>query len=414
MRWSAPGLALFACLVAVFGAVHPAQAVSDCPGNPNALGTSRTLVVDPREHPRIGTMQYAETLPLADKEVVLTFDDGPIPRHSNAILDILAAECIKATFFVVGIMAKEHPDGVRRLRAEGHTVATHTEHHPLGMKHMGSTAAQAEIDGGIAATTAALGGEAPAPFFRIPGLSRAEATENYAAAQGLQVWSADFPADDWRHITPQRVHDLAISRIEAKGRGILLLHDIQERTVAALPNILRDLKAKGYRIVHVVPASKDLPATATDPQQWRMQQSVVATAMWPAVPGFAFARSEMLPIPTMPHDGLADGALMLLPEPFDRVKRLARGTALPIDTPWLQSSVRVAVAAAGNASLPVPGPSVFKMTFPIPAAPPEVRHVATRAQTGVRGQATAPRVEAIAARRLIPGSMPVTRPGLNR
>ena len=392
MRWSAPGLALFACLGAVFGAVNPARAASDCPGNPNALGTSRTLVVDPREHPRIGTMQYAETLPLADKEVVLTFDDGPIPRHSNAILDILAAECVKATFFVIGIMAMEHPDGVRRLRAEGHTVGTHTQHHPMGMKRMGAAAAQAEIDGGIAATTAALGGEAPAPFFRIPGLSRAEATENYAEAQGLQVWSADFPADDWRHITPQRVHDLAISRIEAKGKGILLLHDIQERTVAALPDILRDLKAKGYRIVHVVPASKELPATETDPQQWRMQQALVAKGIWPAVPGFAFARSETLPIPATPHAGLADRSLMLLPEPFDRVKRLARGVALPIDTPWLQRNVPVAVAAAGRASLPVPGPSLFKMTAPVVRATPE----------------------AIAARRAIPGSMSVTHPGLNR
>ena len=89
---------------------------------------------------------------------------------------------------------------------------------------------------------AALGPDADkslAPFFRIPGLMRAEAVEDYLASQGIQVWSADFPADDWRHISSQRVYDLAIQRIEARGKGILLLHDIQARTVAALPRSSR-------------------------------------------------------------------------------------------------------------------------------------------------------------------------------
>src|SRR5215218_8588889 len=95
-------------------ATGPASA-GDCPGNPGALGTSRTLVVDPREHPRIGTMQYAESLPLRDHEVVLTFDDGPLPRNSNQILAILASQCVKATFFTVGRMALAFPEGVRRL-----------------------------------------------------------------------------------------------------------------------------------------------------------------------------------------------------------------------------------------------------------------------------------------------------------
>src|ERR1700734_3046917 len=110
--------------------LHPASA-ADCPGHPNAIGTSRTLVVDPREHPRIGVMQYPETLPLADHEVVLTFDDGPLPRNSNQILDILAAQCVKATFFEIGRMAQAYPEGVRKLAAAGHSIGTHTEDHPL-------------------------------------------------------------------------------------------------------------------------------------------------------------------------------------------------------------------------------------------------------------------------------------------
>src|SRR6202041_1253420 len=122
-------------------------------------------------------------------------------------------------------------------------------------------------------TQAALGADADkslAPFFRIPGLMRAEAVEDYLASQGIQTWSADFPADDWRHISSQRVYDLAIQRIEARGKGILLLHDIQARTVAALPRILQELKTRGYRIVHVVPATPELPATPSEPQQWHL------------------------------------------------------------------------------------------------------------------------------------------------
>src|ERR1700750_167846 len=102
---------------------------ADCPGHPDALGTSRTLVVDPRAHPLIGTMQYRETLPLRDHEVVLTFDDGPLPRNSDQILAILAAQCIKATFFEIGQQARAFPEGIRKLRDAGHTIGTHTQDH---------------------------------------------------------------------------------------------------------------------------------------------------------------------------------------------------------------------------------------------------------------------------------------------
>src|ERR1700761_5287859 len=244
---------------------------ADCPGHPGAMGTSRTLVVDPRQHPRIGTMQYPETLPLQDHEVVLTFDDGPLPHNSNQILAILASECIKATFFEIGRMARSFPEGVRKLRDAGHIIGTHSQNHPLTMNRMPIERARQEIDEGIASVKAALGDDTSlAPFFRIPGLMRAEAVEDYLGSQGIQTWSADFPADDWRHIPSSRVYDLAIKRIEAKGKGILLLHDIQPRTVAALPRILQELTAKGFRIVHVVPATPNRPATPTDPQQWLM------------------------------------------------------------------------------------------------------------------------------------------------
>jgi peptidoglycan/xylan/chitin deacetylase (PgdA/CDA1 family) len=241
----------------------------ECPGNPDALGTSRTIVVDPADHPKIGSMQYHESLPLEDHEIVITFDDGPLPPRTTAVLDTLDRECVKATFFLVGKMAHTFPDTVKRIRDAGHTIGTHSYSHPLTFHRMPLERAQFEITQGVANVTAALGdGTGPAPFFRIPGLLRAEGVERYAASQRLQVWSADFLADDWTRIGPQQVYARAMQRIEAAHKGILLLHDIQPRTVEALPYLLRELKRRGYKVVHVVPATTALPKTATEPSQW--------------------------------------------------------------------------------------------------------------------------------------------------
>src|SRR5262245_2528714 len=166
-----------AILIGLAAAAAPAFA-ADCP-RPDALGTSRTLVVDAKEHPLIGSMQYRETLPLNDGEVVLTFDDGPIPKNTYQVLDILAAQCVKATFFLVGSQAKANPEGVRKVLAAGHTIATHSQNHPMGMHRLPLDRAKAEIDGGIASVTAALGDQRAAlsPFFRIPGLARNDGIE---------------------------------------------------------------------------------------------------------------------------------------------------------------------------------------------------------------------------------------------
>ncbi|MHC2235197.1 peptidoglycan/xylan/chitin deacetylase (PgdA/CDA1 family) [Bradyrhizobium diazoefficiens] len=296
----------------------PAALAADCPGHPDALGTSRTLVVDPHEHPRIGTMQYRETLPLKDHEVVLTFDDGPLPKYSNQVLQILADECIKATFFIIGGQAKANPEGVRKLVAAGHTVGTHSMNHPLTFDRMGIEKFEPEINGGIEWTSAAMTDPSKlAPFFRIPGLMRAEGVENYLISRGIQVWSADFPADDWRHVSSDRVYQLAIQRLEAKGKGILLLHDIQARTVAALPKIIRDLKARGYRIVHVVPATADRPATPTTPVEWLLHPptETVPIARWPAVPNFVFTQTQTLPAPSLADLNAQTGHQPLLPRP---------------------------------------------------------------------------------------------------
>ncbi|HLN10110.1 MAG TPA: polysaccharide deacetylase family protein, partial [Xanthobacteraceae bacterium] len=191
-------------LCAVLGGT--AAAASDCPGNPDALGVERVIAVDPAEHNRIGTMQYGETLPLNDKEVVLTFDDGPLPPYSTRIQQTLAAECVKATFFLVGRQARAYPDAVRRIYNAGHTIGSHSQNHPLIFTRLSGAAARAEIDLGIESITAALGDErALAPFFRFPGLGRSRAIEDFLSSRGIMTWSADFPADDWTHISGAKV-----------------------------------------------------------------------------------------------------------------------------------------------------------------------------------------------------------------
>jgi peptidoglycan/xylan/chitin deacetylase (PgdA/CDA1 family) len=237
-----------------------------CPAN--ALGTSRVIAIDPSEHRRLGYIQYGETLPLHDHEVVLTFDDGPIPPYTAKVLDALAAECVKATFFVVGQQAQAHPDLVQREYREGHTIATHSEHHPH-LNHMPVDAATKDIADGIASAGKALGNpNAVAPFFRFPYLDPTRATEESAFKMGLTIWSADLHGSDWNLVGPEYVVSTTISRLERRRKGIVLLHDIHQRTALALPMMLRELKARGFHIVQAVPADSTHPKTQAKPVEW--------------------------------------------------------------------------------------------------------------------------------------------------
>jgi peptidoglycan/xylan/chitin deacetylase (PgdA/CDA1 family) len=268
---------VLAVYLAATGLCAPALA-APCPGNPHALGTSRTIAIDPAQYARLGTMQYAQSqqLPLADREVVLTFDDGPVPQYTDSVLRTLAAECVKATFFMVGRQAALYPEAVRRVHEAGHTIGTHSQNHPLTFDAMAISLARREVEDGIAAVNAALGAVGTAaPIFRIPGLLRTNEVEDYLASRGLSVWSVDADADDWlRSATPDAVTAKLISRIEKRGRGILLLHDVQPVTALALPQVLRALKQRGYRVVHVVPQGpvrQTPPLMASKQQQQKMQ-----------------------------------------------------------------------------------------------------------------------------------------------
>jgi peptidoglycan/xylan/chitin deacetylase (PgdA/CDA1 family) len=231
-------------------------AAAECPAD--ALGTSRVLALDAATAPRVGLKHFSASLPLNDKEVVLTFDDGPWPGTTARVLDTLARECVKATFFLIGQNAAAHPELARRELAEGHTVAHHTWSHLL-LDRRPLDAAEAEIDRGMAAVDTALYGKAAAeprtPFFRFPGFVSTPALLERLEARHIVVFDADFWASDWNPMTPEGELDLTLARLAAAGRGILLFHDTKARTAAMLPAFLRALKAGGYGVVQVVPAS---------------------------------------------------------------------------------------------------------------------------------------------------------------
>ena len=224
----------------------------DCNHNLDVLGTERTIAVDPAILRRVGTLQYPETVPLRDHEVVLTFDDGPAPSSTPMVLDALAAQCVKANFFVVGAHASNAPGLVRRELAEGHTVGTHSETH-ADLARLEPVDAQNEVQNGIKAVNLAL---APtgiaAPFFRAPYLSTTPSVENYLATAGLMLWSIDVDPEDWRPLTPDDVVARIMARLDQKRFGIILMHDVQLHTADALPKLFNALKASGYKVVHVV------------------------------------------------------------------------------------------------------------------------------------------------------------------
>lgn len=223
----------------------------------DALGTSRVLTVDPATFPRVGLKSFPQTLPLADHEVVLTFDDGPWPGTTPRVLAALAHECVRATFFLIGKPASQRPDLVRALAAQGHTVGHHTWSH-RNLQYIKPDAAAAEIDKGIAAVEMALHGKATTtpstPFFRYPFFDMSPATLENLQRRGIAVFGADLWASDWLPMTPDQQLKLLTERLQAARKGIILLHDPKTQTAAMLPAFLRWLRDNRYRVVHIVPA----------------------------------------------------------------------------------------------------------------------------------------------------------------
>jgi peptidoglycan/xylan/chitin deacetylase (PgdA/CDA1 family) len=244
-------------IVTAAALVPMAAAAEPCPGHPDALGTERVLAVDANTTPRVGRKSFPDTLPLQRKELVLTFDDGPWPGTTPKVLDALKNECARATFFLLGRNVAANPAIARRELAEGHSLGHHTFSHPL-LNHMTPAKAEAEIDRGIAADELALYGqrrnEPSTPFFRFPGFASNSALLDRLQARHIVVFGADVWASDWLPMSSTQELQLILARIERIGSGIVLFHDTKAQTAAMLPAFLRELKRRGFRIVHVVPA----------------------------------------------------------------------------------------------------------------------------------------------------------------
>ena len=247
---------LRASVVVTMAWIAAAQA-ADCPRQ-GTLGTSRILGVDAATTPQVGLKSFPQTLPLRDHEVVLTFDDGPWPPTSARVLAALAHECVRATFFLIGKSASEHPDMVRKIAAEGHTIGHHTWSHP-DLARIKPDEATGEIDRGISAVELALHGVATTtpgtPFFRFPGFESTSATLDLLQSRGIVVSGTDLWASDWNPMTPGQELKLIAGRLKVAGKGIILFHDPKAQTAAMLPAFLRYLRNNDYHVVSVVPVS---------------------------------------------------------------------------------------------------------------------------------------------------------------
>ena len=230
------------------------RAAPNC-SNANALGVSRILEVDTTQSPHFGKFQFPISLPLSHHEVVLTFDDGPRGQSTRRVLAILAAECTRATFFMIGRNAQADPATARQVALSGHTVGHHSMTHPAPMTVIPPARAIADIAAGQAAIKKALGDRADnfaSGFFRYPGLWNPPVVDQWLKENGIGVFGIDVHAKDWEVRDPSVLIDLAINRLEQAGSGMLLLHDIQPVTIAALPQLLITLKQRGWKVVHIM------------------------------------------------------------------------------------------------------------------------------------------------------------------
>jgi len=263
-------------LMMLLAGLLPATALA-CPAG--ALGTSRTIEIGSEGGLQVGLKTYPQTLQLADHEVILTFDDGPNPGTTDRILNALAEQCVKATFFLVGRHAESFPQLVKRAAAEGHTIGHHTYSHPeRTLRFMGEEAAKADINKGFAADDNALYGKAEAepkiPFFRFPGFADTPALVGWLSSRNVAIFGADVWASDWEPQTPDEELDRLMRRLRQSKGGIVLLHDTKRSTALMLPALLATLKLEGFSIVHMIPG-KIKPPLTTMPENWSSETNAI-------------------------------------------------------------------------------------------------------------------------------------------
>ena len=235
-------------------AAAPSNGIPPC-DKPGGMGLSRIVEIDTTGGPGFGFEHFKQYDFLRDKEVVLTFDDGPWPENTPAVLRALADNCIKATFFEIGEHATWHPEITKEVVAAGMTLGSHTwSHKDLARNPYAKDIelAKAEIEMGFSAVHNAAGVPI-APFFRFPALQHPPDLLAYMSERNIGVFSADFDSRDFKMRKPEEVIKSVMTKLEKNGKGIILMHDFRRATAEAMPELLRQMKAGGYKVVHLVP-----------------------------------------------------------------------------------------------------------------------------------------------------------------
>src|SRR5262249_11804307 len=244
----------------------PAASQSQTPtsqGNPNALGVSRVVEIDTTGGPGFGSEHFKGHDILRAGEVVLTFDDGPWPKNTPAVLAALAAHCTKAIFFPIGLHAALEPQILKQVAAAGHVIGSHPWGHQGPSKTTGPCLAhkakvpveydpKEEIEKGISAVRWAIGGPT-APYFRFPALIQPPELVTYLGQRNIAIFSADIDSRDFKLRKPEEVVQSVLEQLKERGKGMVILHDFQHATAMAVVTILDQLKTNGYKIVHMVP-----------------------------------------------------------------------------------------------------------------------------------------------------------------
>ena len=235
-------------------ATAPAAAAAKCDNQlqqPNALGVARVVEIDTTGGPGFGFEHFKAYDFLKDKEVVLTFDDGPWPGHTPAVLKALADQCTKAVFFPIGKHAGWHPEIMKQVASAGHTVGSHTWSHK-DLSKLNEQEGKDEIEKGFAAVSIALGNKPVAPFFRFPALRHPPELVKYLGERNVGIFSTDMDSFDFKMRKPEQVITSVMKKLEKHGKGIILMHDFQQATAQAAPDLLQKLKDGGYKVVQVV------------------------------------------------------------------------------------------------------------------------------------------------------------------
>jgi peptidoglycan/xylan/chitin deacetylase (PgdA/CDA1 family) len=233
-------------------AAAPVPAKAAC-ANPDALGIARVVEIDTTGGPGFGFEHFKQLDFLHDKEVVLTFDDGPWPVNTPSVLKSLADQCTTGIFFSIGKHATYYPEILKQVLAAGHTVGSHTwSHATLTDKKLTEQQRKDEIEKGVSAVKWALGGVSPAPFFRFPALQHPPEMVTYLGTRNIAMFSCDLDSFDFKARNPQQVIDVTMKKLDKLGKGIILMHDFHKHTAEALPELLSKLKAGGYKVVKMV------------------------------------------------------------------------------------------------------------------------------------------------------------------